>query len=186
MYCISRQIRGPYKRKKIANHLHRHRMLKVIDTIISFWMISLLGVFWGSYPRICRAKGTNQNFRKFRLSANWQPCSPFRPSLSRFVGTSRTERNPGYEVANLVKPRANGHNVVGCYMLRSFAHPVACCWESLRKVWNYVKTNSATLLGRQFHDFYKVYQNVHWKGTEKPDVSRSCWELLCPFARSLY
>ena len=143
MYCISRQIRGPYKRKKIANHLHRHRMLKVIDTIISFWMISLLGVFWGSYPRICRAKGTNQNFRKFRLSASWQPCSPFRPSLSRFVGTSRTERNPGYEVANLVKPRANGHNVVGCYMLRPFAHPVACCWESLRKVWNYVKTNSA-------------------------------------------
>ena len=31
MYCISRQIGGPYKRKKIANHLHRHRMLKVID-----------------------------------------------------------------------------------------------------------------------------------------------------------
>ena len=82
MYCISRQIRGPYKRKKIANYLHRHRMLKVIDSIISFWMISLLGVFWGSYPRICRAKGTNQNFRKLRLSANWQPCSPSRPSLS--------------------------------------------------------------------------------------------------------
>ena len=71
--------------------------LKVIDSIISFWMISLLGVgvFWGSYPRICRAKGTNQNFRKFRLSANWQPCSPSRPSLSRFVGTSRTGRTLG-------------------------------------------------------------------------------------------
>ena len=23
-----------------------------------------------------------------------------------------------------------------CYMLRPFAHPVACCWELLRKVWN--------------------------------------------------
>ena len=27
----------------------------------------------------------------------------------------------------LQKPRANGHNIVGCYMLRPFAHPVACC-----------------------------------------------------------
>ena len=27
-------------------------------------------------------------------------------------------------------------NIVGCYMLRLFAHPVACCWELLRKVWN--------------------------------------------------
>ena len=26
------------------------------------------------------------------------------------------------------KPRANGRNIVGCYMLRPFAHPVACCW----------------------------------------------------------
>ena len=27
-------------------------------------------------------------------------------------------------------------NIVGCYMLRPFAHPVACCWMLLRKVWN--------------------------------------------------
>ena len=27
-------------------------------------------------------------------------------------------------------------NIVGCYMLRPFAHPVACCCELLRKVWN--------------------------------------------------
>ena len=26
-----------------------------------------------------------------------------------------------------LKPRANGRNIVGCYMLRPFAHPVACC-----------------------------------------------------------
>ena len=121
-------------------------------------MISLLGVgvFWGSYPRICRAKGTNQNFRKFRLSANWQPCSPSRPSLSRFVGTSRTERTPGYEVANLVA-RANGRNVVGCYMLRPFAHPVACCWsraQSLKLRENEFQ-QLTTLLGQQFYDFTK-------------------------------
>ena len=31
-------------------------------------------------------------------------------------------------------PRANGRNIVGCYMLRPFAHPVACCWMFLRVV----------------------------------------------------
>ena len=25
------------------------------------------------------------------------------------------------------KPRENGRNIVGCYMLRPFAHHVACC-----------------------------------------------------------
>ena len=28
-----------------------------------------------------------------------------------------------------VKPRANGRNIFGCYMLCPFAHPVACCCE---------------------------------------------------------
>ena len=32
------------------------------------------------------------------------------------------------------KPRANGRNIVGCYMLRPFAHPVPCCWMLLRVV----------------------------------------------------
>ena len=27
-------------------------------------------------------------------------------------------------------------NIVECYMLRPFAHPVACCWMLLRKFWN--------------------------------------------------
>ena len=27
----------------------------------------------------------------------------------------------------ILKPRANGRNIVGCYMLRPFAHPVVCC-----------------------------------------------------------
>ena len=26
-----------------------------------------------------------------------------------------------------LKPRAKGHNIVGCYFLRPFAHPFACC-----------------------------------------------------------
>ena len=33
-----------------------------------------------------------------------------------------------------VRLRANGRNIVGCYMLRPFAHPVACCWTLLRVV----------------------------------------------------
>ena len=28
--------------------------------------------------------------------------------------------------------RANGRNIVGCYMLGPFAHHVACCWELSR------------------------------------------------------
>ena len=36
--------------------------------------------------------------------------------------------------ARSLKPRANGRNIVGCYMLRPFAHPVACCWMLLRVV----------------------------------------------------
>ena len=30
--------------------------------------------------------------------------------------------------------RANGRSIVGYYMLRLFAHPVACCWMLLRVV----------------------------------------------------
>ena len=33
-----------------------------------------------------------------------------------------------------VKPRANERNIVGCYMLRPFGHPIACCWMLLRVV----------------------------------------------------
>ena len=33
-----------------------------------------------------------------------------------------------------VKPHANGHNIVGCYMLRPFALPAACCLMLLRVV----------------------------------------------------
>ena len=40
-----------------------------------------------------------------------------------FLGESR----PFLSFAVGMKPRANGRNIVGCYMLRPFAHPVACC-----------------------------------------------------------
>ena len=38
------------------------------------------------------------------------------------------------ELSVRIKPRTNGRNIVGCYMLRPFAHPAACCWMLLRKV----------------------------------------------------
>ena len=36
----------------------------------------------------------------------------------------------------ILKPCANGSNIVGSYMLRPFADPVACCCLLLHKVWN--------------------------------------------------
>ena len=44
-----------------------------------------------------------------------------------------------------LKSRANGRNIVGCYMVRPFAHLVACCCVLLRKVWkrsNFSANNS--------------------------------------------
>ena len=57
-------------------------------------------------------------------------------------------------------------NIFGCYMLRLFALPVACCCELLRRVWNqstfcYMQTDAA------------APQNVG-----------SCWpNMFCPFPR---
>ena len=45
----------------------------------------------------------------------------------------------------LTEQRANGRDIVGCYMLRPFAHPVACCWAIS---WKPVKL-SATCKGTQ-------------------------------------
>ena len=45
-------------------------------------------------------------------------------------------------IKDSLKPRANGHNVVGCYMLDPFAQPVACCCILLQTTTN---TNETTL-----------------------------------------
>ena len=42
-----------------------------------------------------------------------------------------------------VKPLANGCNIVGCYILRPFAHPVACCCGVDRDRMNMYGTSSA-------------------------------------------
>ena len=36
-----------------------------------------------------------------------------------------------------LKPRANGRDIVGCYMFYPFAHPIACSWEFFHKVLNW-------------------------------------------------
>ena len=59
-----------------------------------------------------------------------------------------------------IKPQANGRNNVGCYMLRPFAHPVACCCVLLR------------FAGNCCEKF----------GTAK--TRQQCRGLLLPFARS--
>ena len=55
------------------------------------------------------------------------------------------------------------HLVVGCYMLRPFAHPVACCWMLLHVVAQSLKPDKIL---------------APCKGTQH------CWDLLSPFARS--
>ena len=57
----------------------------------------------------------------------------------------------------LLKPRANGRIIVGCYMLRPFTQPVACCCALLGVVARSLKpgkrangrNNSQHLLGQQ-------------------------------------
>ena len=100
-------------------------------------------------------------------------------------------------------------NIVGCYMLRPFARPVACCWMFLRVVAQSLKP--VKLFGQQlptfllFRDRRSVAQQVGSVRTALPTLlgprithglqrlrgcilstmhcrSQHCWELLHPFA----
>ena len=46
----------------------------------------------------------------------------------------------------LLKPRANERNIVGCYMLRPFTQPVACCCAKFEtgQTFSYVQTDATT------------------------------------------
>ena len=108
-----------------------------------------------------------------------------------------------------------GGNIVGCYMLRPFAHPVACCWMLLRVVAQSLKP--VKLFSQQlptfllFHDRRSVAQHcwillhsssnivgathAHYAwlhrlmGCILPTMlcrSQHCWELLRPFASNVY
>ena len=64
-----------------------------------------------------------------------------------------------------VKPRANGRNIVGCYMLRLFAHPVACCWMLLRVVAQSLKP--VKLFSQQLPTFLLF--------RDRRSVAQQCW-----------
>ena len=64
-----------------------------------------------------------------------------------------------------VKPRANERNIVGCYMLRPFGHPVACCWMLLRVVAQSLKP--VKLFSQQLPTFL-------WF-RDRRSVAQQCW-----------
>ena len=125
-------------------------------------------------------------------------------------GWSETYFITPHSVKN-IKPPANGRNIVGCYMLRPFAHPVACCWMLLRVVAQSLKP--VKLFSQQlptfllFRDRRSVAQQCWIRlhsssnifgattlinhglrrlmGCTLPTMrcrSQTCWELLHPFA----
>ena len=61
--------------------------------------------------------------------------------------------------------RANGRNIVGCYMLRPFAHLVACCWMSLRVVAQSLKP--VKLFSQQLPTFLLL--------RDRRSVAQQCW-----------
>ena len=56
-------------------------------------------------------------------------------------------------------------NTVGCYMLRSFAHPVACCWMLLRVVAQSLKP--VKLFSQQLPTFLLF--------RDRRSVAQQCW-----------
>ena len=57
-----------------------------------------------------------------------------------------------FRIYNIIKskPRANGRNIAGYFLLRPFAHPVACCWEFIGtkfetgQTFSYAQTEATT------------------------------------------
>ena len=64
-----------------------------------------------------------------------------------------------------LKPRANGRNIVGCYMLHPFAHPIACCWMLLRVVAQSLKP--VKLFSQQLPT-YLLFR-------DRRSVAQQCW-----------
>ena len=145
----------------------------MIQLLASEW--SRFSEYFGARTQLCRAKGTNQNFRKFRLSADGQPRSRSSLSfpslsLSHFVWTSTTEKTLGNRLLIWSSP---GRNIIGCYMSSPFhtlLHIVGshCAKFETGQAFSHVKMNSTnpnivgpTMLG-VLMIFHKVYRNVRW------------------------
>ena len=102
------------------------------------------------------------------------------------------------------KPRANGHNIVGCYMLHPFAHPVACCCAKFetgqtiqpitpnillfsdrrsvaQQCWIHLHSSS-NIVGAT-HAHYTWITKTHGLYLSHNALQvPTCWELLHPFA----
>ena len=83
-----------------------------------------------------------------------------------------------------VKRRTNGLNIVGCYMLRPFTHPVACCWMLLHVV---AKSLKPVKFFRQqlptfllFHDRRSVAQQCWIRLHSSSMVYKDLWVVSFP------
>ena len=65
------------------------------------------------------------SFNQFSSLRSWRLFKNYYPVTSQVAKVRYTGPPPH------VKLRANGRNLVGCYMLRPFEHPVACCYMLL-------------------------------------------------------
>ena len=76
-----------------------------------------------------------------------------------------------------VKPRANGRNIVGQQLptlLHTLLHVVACCWELLRKVWNW-------------SNFIYYFLQLRANGLNNvASVSMGPYEVICMVYRSTH
>ena len=112
------------------------------------WFWSLFSTQWNIF---CKIKNSI-----FRVNENFTDVY----SISK---ASRTQISHGLlfqrKTEWSVKPRVNGRNIVGCYMLRPFAYLVACCWKLLRKFDKPIKLlNQQLPTFRLFHDRRSVAQ----------------------------
>ena len=103
-----------------------------------------------------------------------------------------------------IRLRANGRNIVGCYMLRPFPHPVACCcakfetgqtfqpttpnisfvlWSPKRSAQCWIRLYSSSNIVAATHAITHGLQRL--MACILPTMhcrSQQCWELLHPFA----
>ena len=79
---------------------------------------------------------TKKYYQK-RRQASWINQKKSDDTCDNFISNLRLNNNYNFSSNFLnfsfLKPRDNRRNIVGCYMLRPFAHPVACCCVLLLK-----------------------------------------------------
>ena len=130
---------------------------------------------------------TGQNFEPKTPNISFGPWSPMRSAtvLDQFA-------QPFQHCC--VKPHANGRNIVGCYILRPFAHPVGCCWMLLgllRKVWNrsnfsannsqhFFVPGSPKRSATMLDPFAQLFQHCWGHARSLPMVYKDLWVVSFP------